>query len=113
MCSSDLKLVAQPPVQRQFDPSLAPGTSVVQDAGEAAYSTSVHRLVYASSGKLLSNATWYSNYVALPEIVLVGPNKPKPKVKTKPAATTPTTPAQTTPTPSQTTPTGQAARALQ
>ena len=46
------------------------------------YSTSVHRLVYAPNGKLLSDATWFSNYVALPEILLVGP-KPKPKPKPK------------------------------
>ena len=30
-------------------------------------STSVHRLVYAPDGKLLSDATWYSNYALEPE----------------------------------------------
>ena len=48
-----------------------------QDYGEPAQSTSVHRLVYAPDGKLLSDSTWYSNYRSSPKIVLVGP-KPKP-----------------------------------
>jgi vancomycin resistance protein YoaR len=102
--AAPLELVGPPPVQKKLDPSLAPGTTEVQDPGESAYSTSVHRLVYAPGGKLLSDATWYSNYVASPEIVLVGPTpKPKPKAKPKPPATTPT----------ETTPTVPAGRALQ
>ena len=56
--AAPLEVVSPPPVQKKLDPSLAPGTSEVQDAGEPAYSTSVHRLVYAPSGKLLSDATW-------------------------------------------------------
>ena len=45
-------------------------------------------MVYAPDGKLLSDATWYSNYRSSPEIVVVGP-KPKPKPKPKPPATQP------------------------
>jgi vancomycin resistance protein YoaR len=94
--TAPLKLVSPPPVQRTLDPSLAPGTSIVQDPGEAAYSTSVERTVYAPDGKLLSQATWYSNYRSSPEIILVGPKpKPKPKAKEKPPATTTTVPAAT------------------
>jgi vancomycin resistance protein YoaR len=92
--AAPLTLVSPPPVEKKLDPSLAPGTSEVQDPGESAYSTSVHRLVYAPNGKLLSDATWLSNYVALPEILLVGPKpkpKPKPKVKPNPTTTTPAT----------------------
>jgi vancomycin resistance protein YoaR len=104
--AAPLTQVAPPPVQKQVDPSLAPGTSEVQTPGEAAYKTSVHRLVYSPSGKLLSDATWYSNYVASPEILLVGPApKPKPKLRAKPPATTTTPTTTTTP--------GQAGRALQ
>jgi vancomycin resistance protein YoaR len=109
--AAPLTQVAPPPIQKQVDPSLAPGTSEVQTYGEAAYKTSVHRLVYSSGGKLLSDATWYSNYVATPEILLVGPTpkpKPKPKAKPKPPATATTTTPTTT-----TTPAGQAGRALQ
>ena len=95
--AAPLTQVSAPPVEKQVDPSLAPGATEVQDPGEAAYRTSVHRLVYSSSGKLLSDATWYSSYVASPEILLVGPNpkpkwKPKPKAKPKPPAATTTTP---------------------
>ena len=95
--TAPLKQVSPPPVQRKLDPSLAPGTSVVQDYGESAYSTSVERIVYAPDGKLMSDATWYSNYRSSPEILLVGP-KPKPKPKPKqPAATTTTTTTPTAP----------------
>ena len=90
--AAPLEVVSPPPVQKKLDPSLAAGTSEVQDPGESAYSTSVHRLVYAPSGKLLSDATWYSNYVASPEVVLVGPKpKPKPKAKPKPRLRRPPT----------------------
>ena len=39
--AAPLELVSTPPVQRKLDPSLAPGTTEVQDPGESAYSTSV------------------------------------------------------------------------
>ena len=102
--AAPLELVSPPPVERKLDKTLAPGTSAVQDSGESAYSTSVHRLVYAPDGKLLSDATWYSNYRSSPEVIIVGPS-PKPKAKPKP-------PAKTT-TPTETTPAGQSDRALQ
>jgi vancomycin resistance protein YoaR len=106
--TAPLTVVSQPPIQRQLDRALAPGTSEVADPGQPATTTSVRREVYSSSGKLLSNAIWYSNYVASPEILLVGP-KPKPvkPAKPKPPAVTTTT------TPTQTTTPGQSARALQ
>jgi vancomycin resistance protein YoaR len=96
--TAPLKFLGPPPVQKTLDPSLAPGTSEVQDPGENAYSTSVERLVYAPDGKLMSDNTWYSNYRSSPEILLVGPTpkappKPKTKPKTPPASTTTTTPA--------------------
>jgi vancomycin resistance protein YoaR len=94
--TAPLKLVANPTVKRKLDRSLAPGQVVVEDEGEAAYSTSVQREVYASNGKLLYDNTWYSNYVASPTIELVGPKKAK---KTKqPPATTTTTSTTTAPT---------------
>jgi vancomycin resistance protein YoaR len=104
---------APAPVVRKLDPSLAPGTSVIEVYGEDAYSTSVQRLVYGADGKLMSNTTWYSNYRSSPELLLVGPRpKPQPKPKPTPATKAPpvkTTPATTTPatttTPPTTTPT--------
>ncbi len=89
--AAPLKLVSQPPIKKTLDRSLAPGAVVVDNYGEAAYSTSVRRLVYSASGKLLSDATWYSNYQALPELIRVGP--PKKKSKKKPQAPPALTPA--------------------
>ncbi len=94
--TAPLKFVGPPPVEKTLDPSLAPGTSEVQDPGENAYSTSVERLVYAPDGKLMSDNTWYSSYRSSPELLLVGPTpkappKPKSKPKTPPASTTTTT----------------------
>jgi vancomycin resistance protein YoaR len=90
--TAPLRETAQPPVQRTFDASLAPGTQVVEDYGSPALTTSVHRTVYAPDGKLLSDATWVSNYSATPKIVEYGP-KPTPKppkaTKTTPSAPTP------------------------
>jgi vancomycin resistance protein YoaR len=90
--AAPLKLVGPPPVQKKLDPSLAPGTSEVEDPGGNAYSTSVERFVYGPGGKLMSDNTWYSNYRSSPEILLVGPTPKAPrKPKKTPAATTTTT----------------------
>jgi len=79
--TAPLRVTAPPPVQRKFDASLAPGARIVEDPGSPALATSVRREVYDSSGKLLSDATWYSSYRSTPKIVLVGPKKPKSKPK--------------------------------
>ena len=76
-----LRVVGPPPVQKTVDATLKPGQVVVDDPGVPAQSTSVERKVYAPSGKLLSDQTWYSSYRAEPKIVRVGPKKPKPKAK--------------------------------
>jgi vancomycin resistance protein YoaR len=84
-----LRFVAAPPVQKTIDATLKPGETVVDDSGVPAQATSVERKVYSADGKLMSDATWYSNYRAEPKIVRVGPKK-KPK---KPTLTTTTTTA--------------------
>ena len=87
------------PVKKTVDPSLKPGEKIVDDPGEPAMTTSVTRTVYSADGKLLSKDTFYSSYVAAPELVRVGPKPKKPKTKKKPPATTTTTPATTQPAP--------------
>jgi vancomycin resistance protein YoaR len=82
--TSPLRFVSPAPIQRSVDPSLKPGDRVIEDYGVPAQSTWVRRKVYAPGGKLLHDSTWYSNYVAEPRIVHLGPPKPKPKRK-KPA----------------------------
>ncbi|HEY7207034.1 MAG TPA: VanW family protein [Gaiellaceae bacterium] len=107
--TAPLVVTGQPPVQKTVDSSLPPGTTVVDDYGEPSRSTSVNRKVYAASGKLLYDTTWYSSYRAEPKVVRVGPAKPKVKPKSKAGAgtTTPTTTtgATTTPTKTGTSPT--------
>jgi vancomycin resistance protein YoaR len=74
-----------PPVKRMPDPSLFKGETVVQESGEPSRSTSVRRLVYLPSGKLLYDNTWYSSYRGEDRVVLYGtkehPAKPKKKKK--------------------------------
>ena len=62
-----------------------------------AQATSVRRRVYAPDGKLLSDTTWYSSYVAEPKKIRVGVKKaPKPTTTETTPTTTPT--GTTTPT---------------
>jgi hypothetical protein len=91
--AAPLTVLAPPPVQKTVDATLDPGETVVDDYGAPAQSTSVERKVYAPSGKLLSDATWYSSYRAEPKIIRVGPTAPK---KKKPPVTTTTTTTTTT-----------------
>jgi vancomycin resistance protein YoaR len=93
--TSPLVVQGSPPLERTIDPALAPGETVVDDAGVPAMSTSVTRDVYAPGGKLLYHNTWYSSYRAEPKLVRVGPAKEK---KPKKPATTTTQPTTTQPT---------------
>jgi vancomycin resistance protein YoaR len=86
--AAPLTVVAPPPLQKTVDATLKPGETVVDDFGAPAQRTSVERKVYAPSGKLLSDATWYSSYRAEPKIIRVGPKAPK---KKKPPVVTTTT----------------------
>ncbi len=82
---SDTRPLAEtrpPPITRVPDSSLFKGETVVQDSGEPSRSTSVRRLVYLPSGKLLYDNTWYSSYRGEPRIVLAG-TKERPKGKKK------------------------------
>jgi vancomycin resistance protein YoaR len=100
-----LRTISAPPVQKTVDATLEPGQVVVDDYGAPAQSTSVERKVYAPSGKLMSDSTWYSSYVAVPKVIRVGPKAaPKPTTTThKPATTTTTTTSTSTTTPTTTT----------
>jgi vancomycin resistance protein YoaR len=83
--TAPLRVVAPPPLQKTVDATLQPGQVVVDDYGAPAQATSVERKVFASDGKLLSDATWYSSYRSTPKIVRVGPKAPKPKKPKKTA----------------------------
>ena len=100
------------PVEETEDPALKKGKRLVDELGSPPRQTSVRRLVYDASGKLLYDDTWRSFYVGEPSLVRVGSKKPpkKPAAKPKqpgkggtPATTTPAAvepavePAVTTP----------------
>jgi vancomycin resistance protein YoaR len=89
--AAPLTVVAPPPLQKTVDATLKPGETVVDDYGVPAQSTSVERKVYAPSGALMSDATWYSSYRAEPKIIRVGP--PAKKKKKPPVTTTTTVPS--------------------
>jgi vancomycin resistance protein YoaR len=94
--TAPLRVVSPPPVQKTVDATLKPGEVVVDDYGVPAQATSVERKVWDASGKLLSDATWYSSYRSEPKIVRVGPKKQKPaktETTTPSTTTTPTTTA--------------------
>jgi len=69
-----------PPVKRIPDPALYVGVTSVEESGSPSSSTSVRRRVYASSGALLYDDTWYSSYRGETRVVRVG-TKPKAKKK--------------------------------
>jgi vancomycin resistance protein YoaR len=75
--TAPLRVTAQPTVKRVSDPERLVGETSLAEYGEPARATSVRRRVYSRSGKLLSDTTWSSYYVAEPRTVLVG-TKPKP-----------------------------------
>ena len=91
--AAPLRVVAPPPVEKTIDATLEPGSTVVDESGVPAQATSVERKVYAPSGKLLSDSTWYSSYRSEARVIRVGPAKTKvpPKAKKKPPTTSSTT----------------------
>jgi vancomycin resistance protein YoaR len=76
-----------PPVQKVPDTALFVGSTVVEESGEPSRSTSVRRRVYAGTGALLYDNTWYSTYRGETRVVHVG-TKPRPKKKKGPTGPT-------------------------
>ena len=79
-----------PPVKKILDATLYKGVTVVDESGEPSRSTSVRRLVYAPSGSLLYDNTWYSSYRGEPRVVRVGT---KPRAKQPPPKKGPSGPS--------------------
>src|SRR5919197_3346819 len=80
--TAPLVATGAPPVRRIPNSSLFKGETVLEDSGEPSRSTSVRRLVYLPSGKLLYDNTWYSSYRGEDRVVVVG-TKERPKGKKK------------------------------
>jgi vancomycin resistance protein YoaR len=83
------------PTKRVLDPSLYVGQKVVEETGSPPRKTSVHRVVYSASGKLLYDTVFYSSYVGEPTVIQVG-TKPRPETTTTTTTTTSTTTTSTT-----------------
>jgi vancomycin resistance protein YoaR len=85
--AAPLEVTGPVPVKETDDPSLKKGKRIVDELGLPPRRTSVERLVYGASGKLLYDNTWRSSYVGEPSLVRVGTKKPPKKpVKPKQAA---------------------------
>jgi len=84
------------PRKRIPDPQLLKGQRFIVSYGTPPTSTSVHRLVYSASGKLLHDDTWYSSYDSIPEVLKVGTKLPPPPPKKTTTTTTTTTQTTTT-----------------
>lgn len=78
--TAPLVVTGPAPVRKVKDPALPKGKREVDQQGTPSMSTSVHRRVYAASGKLLYDDVFYSSYRGETRVVLVG-TKPKPKPK--------------------------------
>jgi vancomycin resistance protein YoaR len=86
-----LEVTGSIPTKRVADPNMTEGTQVVEEAGAPPRSTNVRRRVFDADGKLLYDHTWYSTYVAEPEVIRYGtkpkaepPPPPPPKKKKTP-----------------------------
>ena len=99
--AAPLKVAGAVPVKRVSDPALEQGEEVVEESGEPPRTTSVHRLVYSPSGKLVLDTVFYSSYRGEPRVIRAG-RKPKPKPEPTTTTTTTTT-STTTTTPKRTT----------
>jgi vancomycin resistance protein YoaR len=73
-----LEVTGPIPTKRVPDPTMTVGTQVVEEAGAPPRSTNVRRRVFNEDGDLMYDHTWYSTYVAEPEVIRYG-TKPKAK----------------------------------
>jgi vancomycin resistance protein YoaR len=86
-----LEVTGSIPVKRVADSAMTVGSEVVEEAGAPPRSTHVRRRVLDADGNLMYDHTWYSTYVAEPEVIRYGtkpkaapPPPPPPKKKNPP-----------------------------
>jgi vancomycin resistance protein YoaR len=94
--TAPLRVTAEQAIERVPDPERLVGETSLEDYGEPARATSVRRRVYSPAGKLLSDTSWSSYYVAEPRIVHIG-TKPKPKPPPPPKEPPPPPPGEEPP----------------
>jgi vancomycin resistance protein YoaR len=91
-----LLVAGKTPVKKVSDPTLLAGRQVVEESGEPPRTTSVRRIVYDASGKVLHDTVFYSSYVGEPAVIRVG-TKPNPQTTTTTTTETTTTTTTTAP----------------
>ena len=95
-----LEVTGSIPTKRVADANMTVGTEVVEEAGAPARATHVRRRVLDADGNLMYDHTWYSTYVAEPQVVRYGtkpkepppPPPPPPKKKNPPPPPPPPAP---------------------
>jgi vancomycin resistance protein YoaR len=103
-----LEVTGSIPVKRVADSAMTVGSQVVEEAGAPPRSTHVRRRVFDADGNLMYDHTWYSTYVAEPEVIRYGtkpkaeppppPPPPPKKKKTPPPPPPPPSPPPAAPT---------------
>ena len=93
-----LVVTGPPPTKKVPDPTMFVGEREVEETGSPPRKTTVRRLVYDASGKLLHDTTFYSSYRGEPTVVRVGKKRRPDQGQTGTTATTTTTTTDTTPT---------------
>jgi vancomycin resistance protein YoaR len=102
-----LEVTGPIPVKRVADPAMTVGTEAVEEAGAPPRSTHVRRRVLGANGDLMYDHTWYSTYVAEPEVIRYGTKpKPAPPPPPPPKKKTPPPPPPPPQSPPPTAPTG-------
>lgn len=71
------------PVQRVKDPTLAKGTTVIDEEGAAPSRASATRTIFSSDGTQIRSETWNTSYESQKRIVRVGTKASEPKSKPK------------------------------
>ncbi len=77
--TAPLRVTGAVPIKKVDDPTLPKGKQVIDpdQSSSPPMGTSVHRIVYDETGKVLYDSVWYSGYLGVPEIMRVG-TKAKP-----------------------------------
>jgi vancomycin resistance protein YoaR len=90
-----LVVTGRPPMKKVPDPTMFVGEREVEEPGSPPRKTTVRRLVYDASGKLLHDTTFYSSYRGEPTVVRIGKKRRPDQGQT--GTTTTTTTTDTTP----------------
>jgi len=72
------EITGSPPIRRVKDPTLAVGTTVIEEYGSSPSQTSVTRTVYDANGKVIHDETWTTSYRGEAKVARIGTKEPEP-----------------------------------